>query len=380
MLVSLASVAGAQPKDDDWDSFRNDFHLRGVADSALPPKLEELWEYPTEYGVASTAAIKDGRVYVGTLGGELLCLDLKTGQKIWAARSIDNPDPDAFAPGFKSSPTVSGGVVYLGDEDGVFHAIDAETGRPKWTFQTNGEIISSASVVGDKVIFGSYDNSLYCLTAADGKKVWSYETDGYVNCSPAIDGNHTFVTGCDEHLRVINIDTGEQVTDMPLSTYLIASPALRDGILYFGTYASSVIAVDWRKQETVWTYKDETKEFPYHSSAALTEKLVVVGGRDKQIHGIDRASGRGVWTFATRGRVDGSPVIVGERVFCGSSDGNLYELDLKTGEERWQAKIGREVTASPAVGENHLVIGAEGSDEFIRCFGPKPGPQPAPKP
>src|SRR5690606_21358706 len=64
-LALCVSAAPAQdPKDDDWDSFRNGFHLRGVADSTLPEKLEELWTYPTEYGVASTAAIKDGRVYI----------------------------------------------------------------------------------------------------------------------------------------------------------------------------------------------------------------------------------------------------------------------------------------------------------------------------
>ena len=64
-------------------------------------------------------------------------------------------------------------------------------------------------------------------------------------------------------------------------------------------------------------------------------------------------------------------MIVGDRVFVGASDGYLYELGLKDGREKWKFELGREVTASPAVGEGCLVIGSEGSDEFIYCFGAK---------
>ncbi|WP_166824776.1 beta-alanine-activating enzyme beta-propeller domain-containing protein [Thalassoroseus pseudoceratinae] len=378
MCVGTSTVAFAQDKNaekaNNWESYRNGFQLLGTTNARLPEKLEVLWTIPTEFGVTSTAAIVGDRVYVPTLGGEVLCVELRTGKTLWKTRSIDDPDPAAFAPGFKSSPTVWEGVIYLGDEDGMFHAIDAETGKRKWQFKTNGEIISSASIVGEKVIFGSYDNSLYCLNRKTGEKLWSFETDGYVNCSPAISTEHTFVTGCDEHLRVINLETGEEEIDMPLGSYLIASPALRDGILYVGTYASSVVAIDWKTKKTLWSYRDEDREFPYHSSAAVTDDMVIIGGRDKQIHAIDRKTGRGIWTFGTRKRVDSSPVVAGDRVFCGSSDGFLYELNRKTGQELQRYKIGREVTASPAIGQNCLIIAAEGSNEPIICLGKKMKP------
>ncbi len=372
IAVGSAHAQDAQTANSkDWNSYRNGFQLLGIANTELPDDLEVLWSIPTEFGVASTAAIVSDRVYVPTLGGDVLCIGLRSGEILWKSRSIDDPDPAAFAPGFKSSPTVWEGVVYLGDEDGMFHALDAKTGKRLWQFKTNGEIVSSASIVGEKVIFGSYDNNLYCLNRKSGEKIWSFETDGYVNCSPAISTEHTFVTGCDEHLRVINLETGAEEIDMPLGSYLIASPALRDGILYVGTYASTVLAIDWKTQKTLWSYRDEDKELPYHSSAAVTDDMVIVGGRDKQIHAIDRKTGRSRWTFTTRKRIDSSPVVSGDRIFCGSSDGFLYELNLKTGQERKRYKIGREVTASPAIGQNCLVIAAEGADEPIVCLGKK---------
>jgi outer membrane protein assembly factor BamB len=400
MLLSLIAFASVtlsvaadtpkpqDPRPDDWPSFRGDPLLNGVATTQLPEKLELLWKFDAGEMVTSTAAIANGRVYVASLGGDLYCLDLKNGKQIWKYRSSEKTDPKLLAPGFKSSPTVTADGVYLGDEDGVFHAVDRATGKKRWTFPTGAEIVSSAAIIdssataiGDNIIFGSHDNSLYCLNAADGKKVWQFETQGPVNCSPAVVATllatgkfrgSTFVTGCDEHMRVIDIETGKEQRDFPLGTYLIASPAIRGDILYVGTYASEVVALDWKTNKKVWTYKDPEREFPYHSSAAVNDKYVVVGSRDKRLHCIDRQTGKGLWMFNTRGKVDNSPVIVGDRVFFGSQDGNLYAARLSDGKELWKFTDGKAFTASPAVGENRLVIGSESSDGHVYCFGAKP--------
>jgi outer membrane protein assembly factor BamB len=72
----------------------------------------------------------------------------------------------------QSSPSVFDGVVYLGDGAGIFHAVDAKTGESRWTFETLGEIISSATFWGDLVVFGSYDQFLYALRRKDGTLAW----------------------------------------------------------------------------------------------------------------------------------------------------------------------------------------------------------------
>jgi len=78
-----------------------------------------------------------------------------------------------------------------------------------------------------------------------------------------------------------------------------------------------------RKAQIAWTFEPQRSQ-PFYSSAAVTDKLVIVGGRDKLVHALDRAKGKEVWTFPTKGRIDSSPVVVGDRVFVGSLDGNLY--------------------------------------------------------
>ena len=45
--------------------------------------------------------------------------------------------------------------------------------------------------------------------------------------------------------------------------------------------------------------------------------------------------------------------------------------DDKDGKKVWQFRAGRSITASPAVGEKCLVIGTDGPDGTVYCFGAK---------
>lgn len=369
-----SAVKAAEPRltgPASWSSFRHDLAQTGVASSTLPTDLELIWEVSLGDQVLATAAIVGDSVYVPCLSGELVCLNRKTGARVWTYKSVEVVEKNSFAPGFKSSPTVIGDSIYLGDEEGVFHAVDRKSGKGHWKFATGGEIYSSAAVLDGRVIFGSYDNRLYCLLEKDGSLAWQYETQGYVHCAPAVVDGVTFIAGCDEHLRVIDIKTGEQKLELPLETYLIASPAVVGDMLYVGTYAGEVLAVDWKKKDVAWRYTGGESDHPFHSSAAVNDRLVIVGGRDKLVHAIDRLTGRKAWTFATRAKVDSSPVIVGDRVFVGSHDGNLYALGLSDGQERWKFNAGKPISAGPAVGEGVLVVGSESRDGKVYCFGKK---------
>jgi outer membrane protein assembly factor BamB len=373
-----------------WTSFRNGLQLRGIANSTLPAEPELLWEVPTEHGTRSTAAILDGRVYIGTLDGYVLCLDLRNGDEIWKYRSIESTDPEEFAPGFNAPTTVSDEAVFVGDEDGVFHAIDREFGAQLWKFETQGEIVGGATLLpGNRVMFGSHDGRLYCLARDSAEVIWQFETLGPVNGTQAVSTisaasepapttsgepeRYTFVTGCDKpFLRVVDTASGQQVSEIPLGdALLIASPALVNGVLYFGTDSGQVLALDWQQQTTNWIYSDPDDPNQINSSPAVTEDAVIIGSRDRRVHCIERETGQGRWVFETRGWVDGSPVVVGDRVFFGSNDMNLYAVNISDGSEAWQYQVGERIAGSAAVAEGCLVIGTEQRGGRILCFGTK---------
>jgi outer membrane protein assembly factor BamB len=131
-----------------------------------------------------------------------------------------------------------------------------------------------------------------------------------------------------------------------------------------------VIALDPAAHQVVWRYRPE-RPFPFYSSAALAAGKVVVGGRDKLVHALDAATGKVVWTFPTRARVDSSPAVAAGKVCVGSGDGRVYVLDLAAGTRLEEFDAGSPITASPAVAEGWIVLGTQ--DGQVIGFGPGPG-------
>jgi outer membrane protein assembly factor BamB len=64
------------------------------------------------------------------------------------------------------------------------------------------------------------------------------------------------------------------------------------------------------------------------------------------------------WRVQTGGPVRSSPVVAAGLVYVGSSDGNLYAIDQRSGDIRWRADAGAAVTSSPAVVSGLVIVGA----------------------
>ena len=148
--------------------------------------------------------------------------------------------------------------------------------------------------------------------------------------------------------------------------YTGASPAIRDGSAYYGTFNNEVLMVELKDHKIGWRYQHPQRKFPFYSSAAVTADRIVIGGRDKLVHGLN-AAGKAVWTFATKARVESSPAIAGGRVFVGSNDGRFYVLNLSTGAKLWEFNAGGPLSASPAIARGRIVIGSQ--DGHLYCFG-----------
>jgi outer membrane protein assembly factor BamB len=134
------------------------------------------------------------------------------------------------------------------------------------------------------------------------------------------------------------------------------------------------LAIDLQQRKILWRYQNTANPFAFRSSAVVTPQAVVVGSQDKRVYALNPKTGRVLWEFVCKKRVDSSPVVVGSRLFVGSADGRLYELDLKSGRELWRFEAGGAVDASPAVAAGRLVIGTE--DGNLYCFGTKTANRP----
>jgi outer membrane protein assembly factor BamB len=117
---------------------------------------------------------------------------------------------------------------------------------------------------------------------------------------------------------------------------------------YFGTFNNDVVGADLSRKRIAWRYENPARQFPFYSSAAVAGDRVVVGGRDKMVHCLNAKTGKAIWTFATRARVDSSPAIA-------------------TGKKVWEFEASAPLSASPAIAGGRIVIGSQ--DGKLFCFG-----------
>jgi outer membrane protein assembly factor BamB len=65
-----------------------------------------------------------------------------------------------------------------------------------------------------------------------------------------------------------------------------------------------------------------------------------------------------LWNFTTWGVVWSSPTVVGNRLYIGSDDGNLFCLNSETGEKIWNYPTGQTVGTTPTVVGNYVYMGS----------------------
>ena len=104
--------------------------LRGVAPGELGDSFVLLWRFPTGGAVGSSAAVVDGKAYVGSDDKHVYALDLAARRKLWAFRTGGIVE---------ATPLVRDGFVYAASEDGTLYCIDAATGREKWRYRTEND-------------------------------------------------------------------------------------------------------------------------------------------------------------------------------------------------------------------------------------------------
>jgi outer membrane protein assembly factor BamB len=358
-LPLLAPGAPAKPEaaaKTDWPLFRANPGQTGVAGAALPAKLEVLWTFKTGDPIEGSVAVAGGVVYLPSMDEHLYAIDLLTGRAKWRYKS---------AP-FKAAPVVRKDLVYAGDVDGGFHCVGAAKGDKKWVFDAGGEI-GGANFFGDSILVSSHDEHLYCLTM-EGKQSWKFKTDGPVYGAPAVADGKTFLVGCDSQLHVIDVAKGKELSSTALGGQTAATAAVVGDQLFVGTMKNEVRAIDWKKGAATWTFKP-TRRQAFYASAAVNEKLVVIGCRDGRVYALSRAGGKEEWSFPTGNKVDSSPVIAGSRVVAGSLDRNLYVLDLASGKELQRLGLDGPVLASPVVVDGKVLIGTQKGTLY--CLGAK---------
>ncbi len=371
----------------DWNGWGQDlsnsrFQRNPGLAAADVPKLKVKWTFgfPGDTSVQGQPTVVGGRVFIGSVSGNLYSLDASTGCRYWtynAGASIRTAISIA-----KVGPHF---IAYFGDIKAIAHAVDAETGKPLWKVKVedhpvarivgaptfyNGRVyvpvssIEEASAMGPKYECCNFRGSVVSLDAESGKVIWksftvldpakpfktsSVGTQLYGPAGAAVWSSPTV----DPKRKLVYAATGDSYTNVDINT--------SDAILAFDldsgrlVWSSQVLEKDNFTMACGQSGKancpeEKGPDFDFGTSPALRsiggKDLLVIGQKSGILWALDPDNkGKVVWQTrvgvgGALGGIEWGHATDDKNSYAPSSDrfrgpGSLTAVDLKTGEKLW---------------------------------------------
>jgi len=119
----------------------------------------------------------------------------------------------------------------------------------------------------------------------------------------------------------------------------------------------------------VWKYT--SKDFSY-SNPIVVGETVYAGSIDGNMYAFDAINGKVKWKFFTSTvGIESSPAVSDGIVYFGSNNGFFYALNAVTGELKWKMKTSSNVSSSPVVANSIVYFGS--SNGVMYAVGAKTG-------
>lgn len=282
----------------------------------------------------------------------------------------------------KSAPRCHAGRVLIGSESGAFHCLDGATGERIWSFDTGSShgkgIWSSPCVAGSTVLFGSYDGNLYALDVESGEELWRNVEADWIGSSPCAApelglvfvGLEHAVPGRAGGIAAFDLVTGSKRWEVPTRAFVHASPQYdcASGSLVCGTNDGLLVALDATTGDIRW--RVEVAAAIKHAPAIDTATgVVVVGAFDGTIRCFDLKTGAVRFTVQTGNAIYTTALINEGRIYCGSTDRNLYVVDLESGSTIASIPVSAKVFCAPKRIGDWVWFGA--TDGRVRALDPE---------
>lgn len=160
----------------------------------------QVWRFATGKSIFASPAVDAERdiAVCGSLDGLVYGVSLINGDPRWR---YDTQGPVV------ASAALRDGRAYVGSTAGRFLALDMQTGERLWEVSHGGRVSSSAAVTRGYIYYGGLDGSVCCLDRANGALVWSHVLGRPVPASPVLHEGFLFIGGLDG--KVYALATGE---------------------------------------------------------------------------------------------------------------------------------------------------------------------------
>jgi outer membrane protein assembly factor BamB len=325
--------------------------------------------------LAAAPVVGNGTLYVVDTNGAVNAFDAATGAKRWEYQLVVSKDLTNTR--FGGGATYSNGVVYATSGAGDVVALDASTGAEKWRVKPAGPLRGSPTVEFNSVYAMTQDNQIIALDVTDGHTIWqdaaaSGEQGVFGVAAPAA-GQSTVIAGYStgeliayryENGRVLWSDALARTsisTSVSTLTDVDADPIIDNGRVYALGQGGRMAAYELVTGQRIWELS-----LAGISTPVVAGEWVFTLTSDARLLAIARATGRVRWLTQldeyknqkkkTNPIFWTGPVLANNKLWIASSLGEVYSVDVTTGQPTLFTDLKSPVSEPPIVADKTLYI------------------------
>ncbi len=213
-------------------------------------------------------------------------------------------------------------------------------------------------VTEQMVIQANAIDGIIAYGRGDGREIWRLSLVNGVEGGAQLVGDRLYFGSSDGQFYCVNSANGKTVWSVPVRAETLAPPSIDGGVVYFQSGADVVYALDASTGKQLWVYN---RQLTGNLSIRATTRPVVAGESllmgfsDGFIVALRKRDGGLLWERklgkSTRFRdVDATPVVDGKEIYVASFDASLYSLNLETGDVNWTLDEGAYVPVTVGSG------------------------------
>ena len=350
---------------------------------AAPDSLSVAWR--ADIGSASdddrrvlgAPIVARGRIFTMDSDYDIRAFDAESGERLWTFDAeVPEEDDEAFGGGL----AYADGIVVATTGFAAAVALSADEGDVLWRKRLSGPVRAAATLAEGRAVTVTVDNQTAVLDLETGEEVWRHagfaEVAGLLGgASPAVGDATAIVPYSSGELFALRLGNGRvswseslvstrRVDTLSSLADIRGRPVIDRGKVFAVSHAGRMLSIDLRTGARAWDRRIGGVETPWVAGDYLFQLTT-----DQILLCLTREGGRVRWATPLPRYEDPEdeddpitwvgPVLVGDRLLVGSTQGALWSVSPYSGEPLGRIDVGAGLRVAPVVADGTVYVQTE---------------------
>ena len=296
---------------------------------------------------------------------QVYAVNLENGLQKWSFPAKADRNISFFA----APSLTTDNQLILGGFNKTIYSLNPANGTENWSYPSaKDRFIGGPLTIQDRIIAADASGKVITLDYS-GTEQWSYQTGSAVWTQPVADDacGCVYVGSMDHRVYALDMVTGEEIwVSDDLGGSIVGRPAYgSDGLLFVGTYAYAMIALNAQDGSLVW--KQPTQGWVWGGPLVMNGNLYF-GDASGTFFALSSSNGTEIWKFDADGPIYDTPLFFENKIFFTSEPGTLYALDIDSGAVEWSDTITGNYYTGPVLAGERILVAPVGADELLFIY------------